>query len=600
MYATITLNMTQDSYPFAILVSEFLTALAAAGVSQEILDTIVIKESPSDIEGDFGFHCAALSKQLRLSPQEIAKQLVAQMKTQETGMIQEFVAVGPYVNAVLNYKALAAQVQEVMLATAEQYGASSRGAGERIIIDLSAPNIAKRMSVGHLRSTIIGDSLARILKHLGYEVLTDNHIGDWGTQFGHLLYAIELWGDEAVIAADPIAELQKLYVRISDAGEPDSTLYAGLAPEEAATQAQAVKDAGRQWFKKLEQGDPEARKKWQQIVDWSLVEFQKMYDILGVSFDWTRGEGFYEDMLPDAIAKVKSSGIASESRGALVVDMEDAGLGTAIIQKSDGATLYLTRDIATGIHRAEVEGATGMIYVVGEDQKLYFEQFFEILRRMGYAVADKSKHVYFGMIRMAEGKMSTRKGRVILLEDLVTEALERTRQLVSQRTQVTDPEEQEQLIRQVAVGSLKWNDLMADPRRPIVFDWDTILTMEGNSAPYVQYTYARSQSLLANVERSSAKNATLLPELPIEQTLVRLLAVLPESIVAAATTYNPSKIAMHTYELAKAFNTFYQEAPIAKEVDEAAKASRLALTILVGQALKLELNLLGIEVPQKM
>jgi len=275
-------------------------------------------------------------------------------------------------NATLNYKKFGNLVRNSVCEMRADYGKEKIDIGQRIIIDMSSPNIAKRMSIGHLRSNIIGDSLARIFKHLDFEVIKDNHLGDWGTQFGPLLRAIELWGDEEAIAQNTLEELQKLYVRISDAGEPDSKLYKDLNKEEAKQRAGQVKNEGREWFNKLEQGDPEVRAKWQQIVNWSMQEFQKMYDVLGVDFDWTRGESYYEDMLPDAIQKIRESGIATDSKGALVVNMEDSGLDVAIVQKSDGATLYLTREIATGIHRNDTEHANGMVYVVGENQKFYF------------------------------------------------------------------------------------------------------------------------------------------------------------------------------------------------------------------------------------
>lgn len=592
--------MTDVTSPINTVRVELAEALQAIDISHDLVVQLELKPTPEGMPGDFGFHCAPLAKAFHKSPAVIAQDLAQMLKARSAGLIAEFLAVGPYLNFHLNYRQFSTLVQERVFSQGSKYGQAEFGNGQRIIVDLSSPNIAKRMSVGHLRSTIIGDSLARIFSHLGYEVIKDNHLGDWGTQFGHLLRAIELWGDEKAIAHNPIEELQKLYVQISDAGEPDSELYAGLSEEEARVQADAVKNAGREWFKRLENGDPEARARWQQIVDWSLQEFQKMYDILGVKFELVRGESFYEELLPDTIQAVRESGIATESQGALVVDMEDVGLGTAIIQKSDGATLYLTREIATGIHRNNVEHADGMIYVVGEDQKFYFAQFFEILRRMGFHIVEKSKHVYFGMITLPEGKMSTRKGRVVLLEDVVNEAMERTRQLVDQRTHVTSPEEKNELVRKVAVGALKWNDLMADPRRSILFNWDSMLTMDGNSAPYVQYAYARASSLLDGVNHEALTSAPLSVEHAAERALIRIIAEFPDAIQAAAEHYNPSKIATVVYELAKGFNTFYHEVSVLKAETPEKKLSRLALSAMVAQTLQIGLNLLGIEAPEKM
>ncbi|MFH1967241.1 MAG: arginine--tRNA ligase [Patescibacteria group bacterium] len=592
--------MTETTYPINKINQEFKSALKQIDIDQDLLREIDINSSPDGVAGDFGFHCAPFSKKLRKSPVQIAQELSKKLPIDPNGLIENYIAIGPYVNAVINYEKFGNLVRNSVFEMGADYGKEKIGTGQRIVIDMSSPNIAKRMSIGHLRSTIIGDSLARIFTHLDFEVIKDNHLGDWGTQFGHLLRAIELWGDEDAISQNPIAELQKLYIRISDAGEPDSELYQGLSSEEAKVKAEQIKDDGREWFKRLEQGDPEARARWQQIVDWSLQEFQRMYDVLGVDFDWTRGESYYENLLPEAIRKVRDSGIATDSDGALVVNMEDDNLGVAIIQKSDGATLYLTREIATGIHRDDVENADGMIYVVGEDQKFYFQQFFEILRRMGYPIVDKSKHVYFGMISLPEGKMSTRKGRVILLEDVVKEALDRTRQLVKQRTRVKSAQEREQLVRQVAVGALKWNDLMADPRRSIVFDWDVMLTMEGNSAPYVQYVYARAASLLEGIDFHTLSGVNILPEHETEKALVRLVADFPEVVKVAAEAYNPSKIASHIYELAKAFNAFYHEVSVLKAESDEKKLCRLAIVAFVAQTIKIGLGLLGIEAPNRM
>jgi len=590
----------ETTYPINLLNQEFRSSLEQVGADADLLDEIDIKPSPEGVDGDFGFHCAPFAKRLRRNPVKIAQEFSRQMPVDPNGLLEGYEAVGPYTNARVNYEKFGSLVRDSVFEMGTDYGREKIGAGQRVIIDMSSPNIAKRMSVGPLRSTIIGDSLARIFDHLGFEVIKDNHLGDWGTQFGHLLRAIELWGDEEAIAQNPIEELQKLYVRISSAGDPDSKLYRGLNKDEAQQRAEQIKNEGREWFKRLEQGDSEARHRWQQIVDWSMQDFQKMYDVLGVDFDWTRGESYYEGMLPDVIQKIRESGIAVDSEGALVVNMEDVGLGVAIVQKSDGATVYLTREIATGLDRTDIEHADRMIYVVGEDQKFYFEQFFEILRRMGYPIADQSKHVYFGMVRLPEGKMSTRKGRVILLEEVVKKAFDKTRRLVEQRTHITSPQEREEVIRQVAIGAVKWNDLMADPRRSIIFDWDAMLSMDGNSAPYVQYTHARAASLLEGADFDTLATARIRPEHEIEQTLIKLVAEFPEAVKAAARSYNPSKIASHIHELARAFNTFYHEVSVLKAESEEMKLSRLAITACAAQTIQTGLGLLGIEAPARM
>lgn len=593
-------NKSLPVYPLTQIENDFRADLIIAGICPELVERLTVQESPSGTDGDFGIHCGQLSKSLKKSPQELAQEISQKLQAQPDSLIERYIAVGPYINSYINYDKFSALVLENVLALQSDYGKESIGHGQKIILDMSSPNIAKRMSIGHLRSTIIGDSLAKIFKHLDYEVVKDNHLGDWGTQFGHLLRAIELWGDADVIKANPIEELQKLYVRISNAGDPKSDLYSSLDKAEATAKAELVKDEGRAWFKKLEEGDPQARVLWQQIVEWSMLEFQQVYDTLGVTFDWARGESYYETQLKDAIQKVRESGITTNSEGALVVNMEDKELGTAIIQKSDGATLYLTREIATGIHRSDTEKADGMIYVVGEDQRLYFQQFFEILKRMGLPIADKCKHVYFGMIRMEEGKMSTRKGRIILLQDVINEAISRTREIVDKSEHLNEDEDKDKLIRQVAIGAIKWNDLMSDPKRSVVFDWDSMLALDGKSAPYVQYSFVRAHSILERVEGGTLKNVAILPQEKSEKELVKLIAQFPGAVKLAGETYNPSKIATHVYNLAKAFNSFYHDQQVLNEPIVEKRNSRLAITAITAQTIQIGLNLLGIETPTKM
>lgn len=590
----------QIPYPLENLEAVFKAQLVSAGLDPEIVNTLIFRESPTDKDGDYGIHCGQLAKVLKKAPHLIASELATKLKVDPDGLITGYIAIGPYINMAIDYAKFGAMVLDKVTELKNNYGKENIGQGKRIIIDMSSPNIAKRMSIGHLRSTIIGDSLARIYKHLKYDVIKDNHLGDWGTQFGHLLRAIELWGDPDAIRDNPIEELQKLYVKISDLGDPQHESYAHLDQAEAEKQAEKIKDEGRAWFKKLEDGDPQARELWQQVVEWSMLEFQKMYDVLGVTFDWSRGESYYEPHLKDAIQKVKDSGIATESEGALVVNMEDSGLRTAVIQKSDGATLYLTREIATGIHRAETEKADGLIYVVGEDQKLYFQQFFEILKRMGLPMSKNCQHVYFGLIHTEEGKMSTRKGRTILLQDVIAESFIRTREIVEKSGHITLELEKERLIRQVSIGALKWNDLIADPKRSIVFDWDSMLSMDGKSAPYVQYSYVRAYSLLEKVDPAILLDVKVIPSEESEKELIRLIAAFPGSIQEAASTYNPSKIAVHIYTLAKAFNSFYHDLPILKEINMDKRNSRLAITAITAQTIQTGLYLLGIETPTKM
>ncbi len=589
-------NPESSLYANAEVELEVRAALVEAGLDADTVKMLEIGDVPENFEGDYGIQCAKLAKIFKKSPAIIAKELADKLNANVASQrfVERYVATGPYLNFMLKFQEYGPAVAKQVLEKGDNYGKENIGHNERVVIDMSAPNIAKKMSVGHLRSTIIGDSLARTYDFLGFDVIKDNHIGDWGTQFGHLLYAIELWGDESAIEADPINQLKALYVRISTAGEGDKKL-----PEDDPVniKAKEVKDAGRAWFKRLENGDPEARTKWKKIVDWSLKEFQDMYDILGVDFDVTLGESFYEPMLADTIKEVADSGKAEMSKGALIFNLEDEGKGVAIVQKSDGATLYMTRDLAGAKYRQDTLKADRMIYVVGEDQKHYFEQLFLALKKLGYPIADKSVHVYFGMVTLPEGKMSTRKGRTVDLEDVVAEARVRSAAMISERTKTSNAE-REKLVDTVAIGALKWNDLSQDPRKGIVFDWDTMLDLKGNSAPYVQYTFARALSL---VEKSPEPvNPTeVLPIETDEKTLVKELAGFPDAIKKAADTNTPAAIAVYLYKLAQTFNGFYHNHTVLGGNDQERK-SRVALSAAVAQTIKNGLYLLGIEAPNKM
>lgn len=587
-----------EPYVNEAVMLEVESALLSEGISSETFNSIRIKRIPENADGDYGLHCGLMAKELKKNPALIAEELVSKLTINPNGFITEYTASGPYLNFKVDHTKFATDVVKRVREMGLQYGSEKIGNFEHVVIDMSSPNIAKRMSVGHLRSTIIGDSLARIYDHMGYQVTKDNHIGDWGTQFGHLLHGIYLWGDVEKIAQDPINELQKLYVKISSAGDPQSDFYDGIDENVAQKKAADTVNAGREWFKRLEGGDQEARKIWQQIVDWSLNDFQRLYDILDVDFDIALGESFYEPMLQDVINEVNEKGVGVESRGALIIDLNDVNLGVGLIQKSDGATLYMTRDIAAAIYRVNEMSADKMIYVVGEDQKHYFEQLFEALRRLGYDIADESVHVYFGMVSLPEGKMSTRKGRVILLEDVISEAMAKTEQKIGERTRIADQSEKDKLVRDVAIGALKWNDLMADPKRSIVFDWDQMLSMEGNSAPYVQYSHARAKSILEKSELAVTSDQ-IVPQNHSEKQLAFQLADFPDAVKRAAENNNPSIVAMYLFELAKQFTVFYHDVLILSD-DEQEQLTRIGLTEAFAITIKTGLNLLGIKAPDNM
>jgi arginyl-tRNA synthetase len=605
---------TADLPPYTkeATVAKIREVLTQQGLPPELAASLSITSIPIEKGFGFGLHCGPLAKHYKENPQKIAETLKNVLSESFIRNLDSVTAVNGYLNLEFNPSTFGTDVVKQVFERQGFYGSENIGQGERVVIDMSSPNIAKAMSVAHLRSTIIGESLSRIYTFTGHDVVKDNHIGDWGTQFGHLLYALELWGDEIAdqMAEDPIEALQNIYVRISDLG--DAKKYADLSPEEAEQKAEAVQSEGRKRFLALEKGDQGARKKWQQIVDWSLAEYQKMYDMLGVKFDLVNGESFYESMLSSVTEKLEADGIAHRGKdNALVVDFTDSEvkaekqLGVVPVLKSDGATLYMTRDLATAVHRVDEIDADQMIYVVGGEQQDYFKKFFGILRRMNLDIAEKSKHVWFGLVTLPDGaKMSTRKGTAVLLKDVVSESLLRVEKMLEERTTLAQDEvEKKNVIRQVAVGALIWADLMKEPRNSVTFDWDDMLTLKGNSGPYVQYMNARTRSVLSKAE---AANITITEHETIkvseleEQRLVELLASFPEQVKLATREYNPSVIATFAYQLAQTYSHFYDKHKIIDPTNLETTKSRLALSKAVNICLENALNLLAIEAPAKM
>ncbi len=616
---------------------------------------VVVMAAPHSEDGDYGAQMAEIAKMTGELPHDFAKRVAIELSADGDTFIEGYQSKGPYLNLKLKMSPFGLYVVDQVLAMSDEYGKENIGKGEVVAIDMSSPNIAKRMNYPHMISTVLGDSIARILATTGHEVIKDNHIGDWGTQFGKLIVAIRRWGDEKKIleSDDPVGALQDLYVKFHDEAdkekaskreqleskikEGDTSSVAGLQQmvnkitedvmkrkkidKDAVDHEKVLNDAldrlsdsqleneAREWFLKLEQGDPEAKRLWKLCVDLSLKEFEKIYDFLGVKFDLVRGESFYENMLQDVVKEVKDKGVGEMSDGALVVDMEKEKLGVAVIVKADGASLYVTRDIATLINREEELKAGKVVYVVGGEQKLYFQQLFEILKRMGHPIGENCTHIYFGMVSLKEGKMSTRKGRVILLQDVINEGLVRADELLKEKNPELYKNEdiRSNTVRQVASGALKWNLLAQDPRRSIVFDWDEALKFEGNSSPYVQYQAVRAASLLnmAGVTKDELSKAQLDEEAEYfateeERNLVKALAEFPDALDMAQSKYSPLVIANYTYRLARLFSTFYEKVSVLKAEDENQKIARLKLSAAVSTVLTNSLGLLGIEVPEKM
>ncbi len=544
-------------------------------------------EYPSNRDhGDYSSNIAMkLSKELGKNPREIAEQIIT--KWTDIDLVNKPELAGPgFLNFHLKTSWITEQIKKI-LKEKENYGKQNVGNNEVVVIDMSAPNIAKPMNVGHLRSTIIGDSIKRIYAALGFNAIGDNHLGDWGTQFGKLIYAFKTWGDKKLIEKDPIPELLKLYVRFHEEAEKNPDL----------------EERGREEFSKLEKGDKENRELWKWFIAESMSEFNKIYAQLKVNIEETLGESFYENMLTSAIKLLLDKGIADQNEdGSIAVNFEKHGLDlpSCLIQKKDGSTLYITRDIATIQYRVEHFKATKAIYAVGNEQNLHFRQLFTIARLLGYKL--DLEHVGFGLVRLKEGKLSTRKGRVIYLEDLIKEAKERVEKILKERKVDFPEEEMQQLVQTLSIGAIKYNDLSQNRLTEMMFDWDKMLSFEGNSAPYIQYTYARARNILRKAAVSNDDNLgkVTLDLNKEEESLARILVFFPDIIARAAISYKPNILAEYIYVLAQEFNDFYNNVPVLNAPDENTRNTRLALVEAVTIVIKNGLKLLGIDVPERM
>jgi len=496
-----------------------------------------------------------------------AEEIVEKLREDKTltGLFSKIEVAGPgFINFFLSEKALLDELASIEKQQ-EKYGTSDLGGGKTVIVDYSSPNIAKRFGIGHLRSTVIGQSLYNLYRFLGYKVIGDNHLGDWGTQFGTLLYQIDSKGLNA--SEQTIDELEKLYVEFNSEAQENEKLW----------------DKARAWFKKLEEKDARAREIWQKVVDTSLKEFEKIYEILGVKIDYAYGESFYLDKMPSVIEELKKKGLLTESQGAKIIEFKD--LPPAIVVKSDGATTYLTRDLATIRFRIGEWKPDILIYEVGSDQTLYFRQLFETVRLLGWKGNSEFVHVAHGLIRFEHGKMSTRKGDTVKLEGVISEAIDRARKI----------KDDVQIATAVGIGAIKYFDLMHHPSTDIIFDWEKIFVLEGNSAPYLQYTVARANSVLEKGRKSSPKGKIALNQ--EELVILRSLTRFSEIIVIAAKSYSPNLLANYLFDLAQKFNNFYNQHRIVGGENE---ELRLALTAGTRQVLKNGLAILGIETPQRM
>ena len=546
------------------------------GLDQETILNLLEQPKSSDL-GDIAFPAFSLAKIERKAPQAIAADIAEKI---DASHFEKVVATGPYVNFFLDKSQISDQVIKAVIQAGADYGQQDEGHGGNITIDLSSPNIAKPFSVGHLRSTVIGDALSNIYKKMGYNTIKINHLGDWGKQFGLLMVAYKKWGSKEAVEANPIDELLKLYVRINAEIEND--------PE--------LDEEGRKWFKKLEDGDPEATELWQWFRDESLVEFNRIYKLLGVEFDSLNGEAFYNDKMDEGVQILEDKGLLKESKGASIVELDDVNLPPAMIKKSDGATLYITRDIATAIYRARTYNFVKNIYAVGQEQSNHFRQLKAVLKKMGFDWSDDMVHVDFGLVTKNRQKLSTRKGNIILLEPTLQEAISRAKAQIEEKN--PELENKEEVAHAVGVGAVKFYDLKTDRRNGYDFDLEAMVSFEGETGPYVQYAYARIQSILRKANFTPSTDATYSLSDPESWEIIKLLQDFSRVVKRAAENYDPSLIAKYAINLAQAFNKYYAHTRILDESPE--RDSRLALSYSTAVVLKEALRLLGVDAPEKM
>lgn len=528
-------------------------------------------------QGDLAFPAFTLAKVLRKAPQAIATEIVEAVSDQH---IERAEAMGPYANFFLERSAFADEVLKEVLELGEHYGDWDYGQGRKVVIDMSSPNIAKPMSMGHLRSTVIGNAIANLEKKVGYEPIRINHLGDWGTQFGKLIEAYKLWGSEELVKADPIAELIKLYVRFHEEAELDPTLD----------------DKGRSWFKKLEDGDAEAVRLWEWFRSESLKEFNRVYDLLGVTFDSYNGEAFYNDKMDVVVDMLEDANLLKVDNGATIVDLEKYDLPPALIKKSDGATLYMTRDLAAANYRKNTYDFAKCIYVVGMEQSNHFKQLKAVLKELNLPWSENIVHIPFGLITLNGKKLSTRKGKIILLEGVLKEATE----LALKQIEAKNPslENKEAVAHAVGVGAVIFHDLKNDRTNNFDFALEEVVQFEGETGPYVQYTHARAMSILRKANHTvDTKEAFSLTDDDAWEVL-KLIENYPNVVRFAEEKCEPSAIAKFVINLAQAFNKYYAHTKVLVEDEDF--NSRIALVQTTASILKQGLALLGVAAPDEM
>ncbi|MDR1271579.1 MAG: arginine--tRNA ligase [Clostridiales Family XIII bacterium] len=569
---------------------------AVDGVDVDEDAILAALEIPTDTaNGDYAFPCFRLAKGMRTAPQQIAESFAGKIGSALPvgGMIERVQNAGAYINFYLNKDVFCRAVVSDVLAKSEAYGSSTIGEGKTVLVEYSSPNIAKPFHIGHIRSTVIGGSLANIMEFLGYRVKRLNHLGDYGTQFGKLIVAYRRFGSREDVEAAPIETLLKYYTEFHEKAKADPSLD----------------DEARAAFAALERGDAEELALWEWFREESLKEFTDVYDMLGIRFDSYAGESFYSDKMQRVLDELDAKGLLLESDGAQIVDMDEWEMGKALITKSDGSTLYITRDIAAAIYRKEHYDFYKNIYVVASQQDLHFRQWIKIVELMGYSWASDCIHVPFGLVHLESGKMSTREGNVVFLADVLGEAVEKTEEIIREKGVLT--EDERETAEMIGIGAVIFQELHNNRRKDYVFSWDKVLSFEGETGPYVQYSYARASSILSKAGEADVCAAA---ELYTSSNtgggsgyftgenafgLAKLIAGFPETVAAAAEKFEPSIVTRHAVDIAQAFSAYYHDEQILVD-DRSERIAKLGLVISARHAVKNALTLLGVRTPEKM
>lgn len=549
------------------------------GMSAEEISTY-IEIPPKPELGDFAFPCFRLAKSMHKAPNLIAADIKAGIG--DVDFLEKIDVQGAYLNFFVKKEIFVKTMIDAALQ--DNFGGSDEGNGKVICIDYSSPNVAKNFHVGHLRTTIIGNSLYKIYSKLGYQVIRINHLGDWGTQFGKLIVAYKNWGSKDAVEKDGVAELMRLYVKF----------------HEEADKEPALVDEARSWFNKMEHGDEEALSIWQWFKDISLVEYKRTYDLLGMDFDYYLGESFYRDKCQDVVDKLTEANLLKESEGAMIVDLSEYDMAPCIVTKKDGSSIYATRDLAAIFYRKNTYHFTKCLYVTGQEQKLHFAQVFKVVELLGNEWAkDSLVHIPYGLVSLEGAKLSTRSGNIIYAEDILHDAIKKSLEIITEKS--PNLEDKEGVAKIVGVGSVLFNDLYNQRIKDVSFSWDKVLNFDGETGPYVQYTHARCSSVVRLAEDFDASKPVDYEAVsePDAINLLKEISRFPKVVSDAAEKYEPSVVARFAVDVAQAFNKFYNSTRI-NVPEETVKNARVMLTYLTKKTLHDALALLGIDAPEAM